>query len=59
MIKLSLLQQGFFALYIFTYKDFKLAAVKDYNIRKLKIMIAAMKNLKKIANRKSKTKLLH
>ena len=55
---LDLLQLGFFALYIFTYKDFKLAAVKDYNIRKLKIMIAAMKNLKKIANKNSKTKLL-
>ena len=59
MIKLGLLQLGFFALYIFTYKDFKLAAVKDYNIRKLEIMIAAMKNLKKIANKTSKTKLLH
>ena len=48
MIKLGLLKQGFFffALYVFTYKDFKLAAVKDYNIRNLKIMIAAMKNLK-------------
>ena len=44
---LDLLQLGFFALYIFTYKDFKLAAVTDYNIRKLKMMIAAMKNLKK------------
>ena len=31
MIKLGLLQLGFFALYMFTYKDFKLAAVKDYN----------------------------
>ena len=31
MIKLGLLQLGFFALYIFTYKDFKRAAVKDYN----------------------------
>ena len=59
MIKLGILQLGFFALYIFTYKDFKLAAVKDYNIRKLEIMIAAMKNLKKIANKTSKTKLLH
>ena len=59
MIKLGLLQLGFFALYIFTYKDFKLAGVKDYNIRKLKIMIPAMKNLKKIANKNSKTKLLH
>ena len=28
MIKLGLLQLGFFALNIFTYKDFKLAAVK-------------------------------
>ena len=28
MIKLGLLQPGFLALYIFTYKDFKLAAVK-------------------------------
>ena len=60
MIKLGLLKQGFFfALYVFTYKDFKLAAVKDYNIRKWKIMIAAMKNLKKIANKNSKTKLVH
>ena len=31
MIKLGLLQLGFFALYMFTYKDFKLVAVKDYN----------------------------
>ena len=28
MIKLGLLELGFFALYMFTYKDFKLAAVK-------------------------------
>ena len=31
MIKLGLLQPGFFALYIFIYKVFKWAAVKDYN----------------------------
>ena len=31
MIKLGLLQLTFFALYIFTYKDFKIAAVKDYS----------------------------
>ena len=31
MIKLGLLQLGFFALYIFNYKDFKLASLKDYN----------------------------
>ena len=28
---LGILQLGFFALYIFTYKDFKQAEVKDYN----------------------------
>ena len=48
MIKLGLLQLGFFALYIFTYKDFKLAAVKDYNILTLKIMIAANEKSEKL-----------
>ena len=36
MIKLGLLQQGILALYIFTYKDFKLAAVKITINSKLK-----------------------
>ena len=55
MIKLGLLKQGFFFCAIHIY----LQGFQISSIRKLKIMIAATKNLKKIANKNSKTKLLH
>ena len=55
MIKLGLLKQGVFFCAIHIY----LQGFQISSIRKFKIMIAAMKNLKKIANKNSKTKLLH
>ena len=57
MIKLGLLKQGVF--FFFCAMHIYLQGFQISSIRKFKIMIAAMKNLQKIANKNSKTKLLH